>query len=175
MVTQLFKKNYNMNNSLSKQFSRQYAMMVEWVNGTIDPLSDDEFKMEITPGKNHGVWLLGHLVTSDDDFSMFMGKGDQMFPQYYDLFGQGSKLLPPGEYPPVSELKNAWKKVCEKNRKIYSGLTDDELGEPHALVKDIEKDYFKTKDRVISAWHLHQLYHAGQLGIIVAQSGKSKH
>ena len=164
-----------MNNILSKQFQRQYEMMVEWVNGTIDPLTDDEFKMEIYPGKNHGVWLLGHLVTSDDDFSMFMEKGEIMFPEYYEVFGQGSKLLSPEEYPPVSELRSAWKKVCEKNRKIYAELTDNELKLPHALVKDIDKDYFKSKERVIMAWHLHQLYHAGQLGIIVSQAGKSKH
>ncbi|MEZ4821217.1 MAG: hypothetical protein R2942_01950 [Ignavibacteria bacterium] len=68
-----------------------------------------------------------------------------MFPQYYEVFGQGSKLLPPESYPPVSELKEAWKKVCDKNRKIYSELTDDELQQQHALVKDFDKDYFKTK------------------------------
>lgn len=150
-------------------------MMIEWISGIIEPLSDEEFKMELSPGKNHGVWLMGHLVTSDDDFSMFMGKGEVMFPQYYEVFGQGSKLLPPDSYPPVSELKDAWKKVCDKNRKIYSELTDDELQQPHALVKDFEKDYFKTKERVIMAWQLHQLYHAGQLGILVARSGKSKY
>ncbi len=164
-----------MTNILSKQFYRQYEMMVEWVNGTIDPLSDDEFKMELSPGKNHGVWLLGHLVTSDDDFSMFMGKGEQLFPQYYEMFGQGSKLLPAESYPQISELKNAWTEVCNKNRKIYSELIDEKLQQPHALVKDIEKDYFKTKERVIMAWHLHQLYHAGQLGIIISKAGKSKY
>ncbi len=164
-----------MENNLSKQFLRQYEMMIEWVNGTIDPLSDEEFKLEIYPGKNHGIWIFGHLVTSDDDFSMFMGKGEVMFPEYYEIFGQGSKLLPPDKYPSVSEIKSAWKKVCDKNRKIYSELADEELQLPHALVKDIDKDYFKTKERVIMAWHLHQLYHAGQLGIIVSQAGKSKY
>lgn len=150
-------------------------MMIEWVNGVINILSDDEFKSEISPGKNHGVWLLGHLLTSDDDFSMFMGKGPVMFPEYYETFGQGSKLLPAEDYPSVHDLKDAWSKVCEKNRKIYSELTDDELQLPHAMVKDIDKDYFKTKERVIMAWQLHQLYHAGQLGILVAKAGKSKY
>ena len=164
-----------MENKLSKQFQRQYEMMIEWVNGTIDPLTDEEFKMELSPGKNHGVWIFGHLVTSDDDFSMFMGKGDSMYPQYYEVFGQGSKLLPPESYPFVSDLKDAWKKVCDKNRKIYSELSDNELQQPHALVKDFDKDYFKTRERVIMAWHLHQLYHAGQLGMLVARAGKSKY
>ncbi|MEZ4821216.1 MAG: hypothetical protein R2942_01945 [Ignavibacteria bacterium] len=52
-----------MENILSKQFQKQHEMMIEWVNGTIDPLSDDEFKMELSPGKNHGVWL---TLTSGD-------------------------------------------------------------------------------------------------------------
>lgn len=150
-------------------------MMIEWVNGIIDLLTDEEFKLEIFPGKNHGVWLLGHLVTSDDDFSVFMGKGDVLFPEYYEMFGQGSKLLSAENYPPVSELRAAWIKVCDKNRKIYHGLSDDELQTPHALVKDYDKDYFKTKERVIMAWHLHQLYHAGQLGVIISQTGKSRY
>jgi len=164
-----------MENILSKQFQRQHEMMIEWVNGIIEPLSDEEFKMELSPGKNNGVWLLGHLIVSDDDFSEFMGKGEAIFPQYIIFFGQGSKILPAESYPPVTELKDAWKKVCDKNRKIYSGLSDDELQQPHALVKDFDIDYFKTKERVIMAWHLHQLYHAGQLGILVARSGKSKY
>lgn len=164
-----------MENKLSKQFQRQHEMMLDWVNGPIDLLTDDEFKMEVSPGKNHGVWLLGHLVTAEDDLSTFLGKGDIMFPQYYEVFGQGSKLLPPEKYPPVSELKDAWKKVCEKNKKIYSELTDEELQQPHAMVKDIDKDYFKTKDRVIMAWHFHQLYHAGQLAILLALAGKNRY
>ena len=90
-----------MANILSKQFQRQYEMMNEWIKGIIDPLSEDDLKMEVTPGKNHGVWLLGHLIVSEDDFSEYMGKGKAIFPEYINLFGQGSKLLPPGEYPPV--------------------------------------------------------------------------
>lgn len=164
-----------MENILSKQFQRQYNMMLDWVNGHIDTLKDDEFKIELSPGKNHGVWLLGHLVASEDDFSLYMGKGGLFFPEITEMFGQKSKLMPVENYPSVSELKNYWKQVTEKNQKIYSTLTDKELSEPHMLVKDYDTDYFKTKERVIMAWQLHQLYHTGQLGIIVSKAGKSKY
>ena len=164
-----------MENTLSKQFQRQHEMMIEWVNGTIDPLSDDEFKLEIYPGKNHGVWILGHLVTSDDDFSMFMGKGEVMFPEYYEIFGQGSKLQPPDKYPDVKSLRVKWDEICEKNRKIYSELKDEDFDKPHAMIKNYDTDYFKTKGRVIMAWQMHQASQAGQLAVIASHLGKSRY
>ncbi len=164
-----------MENILSKQFHRQYDMMLDWVNVNINSLSDEEFKMELSPGKNHGVWLLGHLIVCDDDFSLFMGKGDLLIPEISEIFRQNSKLMPVENYPSVSKLKEYWKQVTDKNQKIYSELTDKELTDRHAMVKDYDTDYFKTKERVIMAWQLHQLYHAGQLGVIVSKAGKSKY
>ncbi|MEO8209783.1 MAG: DinB family protein [bacterium] len=163
-----------MENVLSKQFQRQYEMMLGWVDGTINSLSDEDFKMELSPGKNTGVWILGHLVVSDDDLSTFLGKGKLLFPEYVKLFGQGTKVQPVENYPDVAALKKSWKQVSERNKIIYSELTDKELNEPHAMIEDFEKDYFKTKERVIMAWQLHQVYHTGQLAIIKSRVGKSK-
>ncbi|MBX7044811.1 MAG: DinB family protein [Ignavibacteria bacterium] len=162
-----------MANQISKQFAEQFEAMVDWVNGYIDPLTDDELKMEIAPGKNHGVWILGHLIASDDDFSVFMGKGDLLFPDYYEMFGQGSKLQPVENYPPIPLLREQWKTIIEKNRKIYSELQDQELNEPHGRMENPEKDFFKTKQRIIFYWQLHQMYHAGQLSIILSKVGKA--
>lgn len=145
----------------------QWKMLVDdWVNLTISRIKEEDFKLEVSPGKNHGIFILGHMVTSDDDFSMYMGKGDLFFPDYKEMFGTGAKLLLPDKYPPVKEILEKWKAVCDKNEKIYKELTDAELDEYHALCKDPDKDWFKTKRRVIHAWQLHQAYHAGQLGII---------
>lgn len=150
-------------------------MMLEWVNGCINSLDDDEFRMELSPGKNHGVWILGHLVVSEDDFSIFMGNGELLFPELVEFFAQKSKLQPPENYPPVPELRGYWDAVCRKNREIYSQLADDELDMPHALLENDDTDYFKTKKRVIMAWQFHQMYHAGQLAVLVARAGKSKY
>ncbi len=164
-----------MENVLVQQYLKQYRMMLEWVDGQLNALSDEEYNLELSPGKNTGIWILGHLVVSDDDFSVFLGKGELLFPEYTEVFGQGSKLQKAEIYPSVSKLKEAWKKVSEKNLEIYSGLTDKELNEPHSMVKNYETDYFKTKDKVIMAWHLHQAYHAGQIAILVSRVGKNKY
>jgi len=164
-----------MSNLIVKKFAEQFEAMVEWVNGNIDPLTDDELNMEIAPGKNHGVWILGHLITSDDDFSVFMEKGDLLFPEYFEIFGQGSKLQPVENYPPVSLLREQWKSVVEKNRKIYTELSDEELNEPHGRMQNPpEEDFFKTKQRIIYFWQLHQMYHAGQLSVLMSIAGKSQ-
>lgn len=161
-----------MDDLISKKFLEQYVMMHEWLNNYINALSDEEYKMELSPGKNHGVWILGHLIESDDDFSVYMGKGDFLFPEYVELFGQGSKLKPPENYPPVQDLKNNWKVLFEKNKKIYENLKDHELEESPENMDDKMKEYFKTKGTVVMAWQLHQMYHGGQLSVLVARAGK---
>lgn len=138
-------------------------------------LSDDDLKMEIAPGKNHGVWILGHLIESDDDLSLYLGKGPMLFQEYSDLFGQGSVLKSVTEYPPVSLMRQQWKEVADKNLKIYEELNDEELDEPHAMVKGkLEDDFFKTKENCIINWLLHQVYHAGQLSVLYAMTGKER-
>ncbi len=162
-----------MQNLASSQFQLQYKAMINWINSYLDSLSDDDLKMELAPGKNHGVWILGHLIASDDDFSGFMGKGDFLFPEYQSMFAQGAKLQPVENYPPIQTLRKQWKDIVTKNQKIYDDLTDADLNELHANIKDPEKDFFKTKNMIIIYWQLHQMYHLGQLSLLVSKAGKT--
>jgi len=161
-----------MENLLAKKFYQQYLTMIEWVNIYVDMLTDEEYEMELSSGKNHGVWILGHMITSDDDFSYYMGKGNYLFPEYQELFGQASKLRPVKDYPSVSILKEQWKSVCEKNKKIYESLSDYEFEEVPENMTDEMKNYFLSKGKVVMAWQLHQMCHAGQLGILVSRTGR---
>ena len=118
-----------MNNILSEKFYEQYVMMYEWVNLYLNALSERDIKQELSPGKNHGVWILGHLIVSDDDFSLYMDKGDLLFPEYREIFAQGSKLLKPEQYPADSLMREQWKQVIKKNKIIYESLNDNEFNE----------------------------------------------
>jgi len=162
-----------MANEISKFLLNQFIEMCTWVNMYIDPLTDEELKLEFAEGKSHGVWILGHLIKYEDDFSVYMGKGRALYPEYDVLFATGSKLLPVENYPPVPLLRKQWKEVLEKNKKIYSELTDEELKEPHGKMENPGKDFFKTKERVAMFWHLHSMYHAGQFSAIIAKAGKT--
>ncbi|MEO6694749.1 MAG: DinB family protein [Ignavibacteria bacterium] len=161
-----------MNNILSKKFYEQYIIMTEWIDTYINMMNDEDFETELSPGKNHGVWILGHLITSDDDFTFYMGKGNYLFEEYQDLFGQKSRLKKVSEYPPVTKLKEQWRLVCEKNKKVYESLSDNVLDEIPENMSDEMKSYFSTKGKVVMAWQLHQMYHCGQLGVLASRTGK---
>lgn len=163
-----------MDNPKSKQWADHYKNMVSWVNWQIEDMTDEEFTQRMAPNMNHGVWLLGHLAISDDDLPLYLGKGEKKYPELFEVFGMNSPCLEPSTYPPVSKLREMWKAVSDRNYQILSELPDEELSQMHARCKDIEKDYFKTKERVISFWILHQQYHAGQLGFLQARAAKAR-
>ena len=54
--------------------------MVDWINLYLDALTDDELQMEIMPGRNHGVWILGHLFASEEDLSLFINGEPVLYP-----------------------------------------------------------------------------------------------
>jgi hypothetical protein len=159
-------------NPRAKLFHEQYNFMLAWVNMYLDELTDEELRSDIIPGKNHGVWILGHLVASDDTLSEYLGYGPTLFPES-QVYSQGNTLLPVDECKSPSVLRGEWKKVCEKNESIYQTLTDAELDQPHAMLQgNPAEDYFKTKQGVIINWSLHQVHHAGQLALLLAKFGR---
>ena len=162
-----------MANEISKFLLKQFVETTDWVNMYIEPLTDDELKMEFAPGKSHGVWILGHLIKCEDDLSLYMGKGSLLYSGYDELFATGSVLQAVECYPPIPLLREQWKAVLGKNKNIYSQLTDEELKEPHGKMENPEKDFFKTKERVAMLWHLHSMYHAGQFSALIAKAGKT--
>jgi hypothetical protein len=161
-------------NPVSASFAEQRLVLEQWVRFALDRLTNDDLALEIIPGRNHGVWILGHLIASDDDLSLFLGKGPLLFPEYQALFAQGCPCRAAGEYPSPDLLREQWDAVCAKNTRIHAALTDDELDLPHDMVEgNPADDYFGTKARVIMHWHMHQAYEAGQLALLAAKVGKS--
>jgi len=152
-------------NPVSHSLSKQYSDSIGWVNWILQSLSKEDFESEIAPGKNHGVWIFGHLIACEDDFVLFIGKGKIEYPEYQTMFAEGSKLLPVENYPSVSELKEKWNKLVSRNKKIYDELNDDELNEPQAQIE--VNDFWKTKEDIAVHWQHHVMYHAGQLALLV--------
>lgn len=157
-----------MKNPRVHSYLNMYKETLHWINMFIDKLSDEDWNESVLPNRNHGIWLLGHMVASDDDLSLYINKDAMLYPEYQKLFAQGSKCLSIDAYPSLDTLKDAWTKVCEKNKKIYSELQDTQLDEAHHGTED----FVKTKEDVISHWLIHQAYHSGQLGLLVAKVGK---
>ncbi|HRE40215.1 MAG TPA: hypothetical protein PLG90_02695 [Ignavibacteria bacterium] len=162
-------------NIRSAQYFNQWKILTEdWIGLYLRLLEEKDFELEISPGKNHGLFIFGHLIASDDDFSLYLGKGDLLFPDYQKLFAGPNSLKPVNEYPKLNEMHEKWKAVCDKNRIIYENLTDNQLDEFHSLCENPETDYFKTKERIIISWQFHQAFHVGQLATIHSKAKELK-
>jgi hypothetical protein len=75
-----------------------------YLNKLISSLTDEQLAKEIAPGKNTGVYLLGHLIAVSDGMLPLLGFGDRLFPEMEEVF-----LKNPDKsgraFPSVTELK----------------------------------------------------------------------
>jgi len=156
-------------NPLSAAFYDQWKILNIWLSNTISKLSDEELCRTIAPNRNHGVWILGHLIESEDELAVYLGLDDWLFPQYETLFGQGSPLLPVSDYPPPALLRLQWQQVSDRNNQCLAAFTDEQWNQPHTRIGNgnpLDEDFFKTKGRCIAIWNLHQTLHLGQLSVL---------
>ena len=55
-------------------------------NDLFDSVSDEQLMAEIAPGRNRGIYLLGHLTAVHDKMLPLLGFGDQRYPNLYKTF-----------------------------------------------------------------------------------------
>src|SRR5438105_12263211 len=77
------------------------------VKKLLDTLTDEQLMSETAPGRNRGVYLIGHLITVSDGLLPLLGFGNRLYPQLEEVF-----LKQPDqsglEMPTLAELKKYW-------------------------------------------------------------------
>src|SRR3954463_4872870 len=80
------------------------------VNKLLDELSEEQMLSEIAPGKNRGIYLLGHLAAVNDNLIPLLGVGEKLYPQLTPVF-LSSPDKPDLLSPSLTELKQYWNKI----------------------------------------------------------------
>jgi hypothetical protein len=129
-----------------------------------EELSDEQLNKEVSPGRNTGVYLLGHLVAVHDTMIALLGLGEKKYPQLEMPFIKSpdkSGLV----FPPTSELKNYWNETNQRLAEYFAGLSADEWFMKHTAVS--EEDFIKEPHRnrlnVLLSRTSHLASHYGQL------------
>lgn len=52
----------------------------------INEINDERFMNEVAPGKNRGIYLLGHLIAVHDDMLVLLGLGERQYPELQGTF-----------------------------------------------------------------------------------------
>jgi len=136
-------------------------------NTLITLLTDQQLSKEIAPGKNTGIYLLGHLIAVSDGMLPLLGFGESLFPQLGNIF-----IVNPDksglEKPSVTELKEFLKTVNAKLAEHILATTPAGWFERHMSVseEDFAKEPHRNKLNIMISRASHMAYHLGQMALL---------
>jgi len=127
-------------------------------------LSDEQLQTETAPGRNSGVYLLGHLTAVHDALIPLFGLGEMMYPQLQDPFLNNPEKSDFAK-PSIPELKTYWAEVNKKLSQYFNQFTPEEWLKKHNAVSeaDFEKEPHRNRLNVLVNRTNHLSYHLGQL------------
>lgn len=130
----------------------------------LNELTDEQLQAQVSPGRNRGVYLLGHLTAVNDRMLPLLGFGEPMHPELFDTY-----LVKPDDAGNTSAsipgLRTAWKAVNEKLQQHINGISADEWLQKHTSVseEDFAKEPHRNRLNVLISRTVHMSEHRGQL------------
>jgi DinB superfamily len=137
---------------------------VKYADDLFNSLSDDQLFKEIAPGRNRGIYLLGHLTAVHDRIPPLLGFGDQRYPNLYKTFVESADKTETN-LPPVEDLRDYWKETNNLLSEYFASLSVTEWFQKHNAVSetDFAKEPHRNKLNVVINRTNHLANHLGQL------------
>lgn len=133
----------------------------------INKLSDEQLLAETAPGRNSGIYLLGHLAAVNDGLLSLLGLGTRLYPEMDDVFlkSPDKSGLPK---PSVAELKTALTKINEELNLNLAKLQPQDWFAKHTAVsaEDFANEPHRNRLNVLLSRTSHMAYHLGQLAYL---------
>ena len=151
---------------LKMVFDRWNASLKTW-DKLLSELTDDQLQKEVAPGKNRGVYLLGHMIAVHDDMLVLLDMGERLYPDWHQTFiDSPDKAI--AQIPSVQELRDSWSNQCEVIKQRFENLSPGEWFDRHTAVsaEDFVKEPHRNKLNIIVTRTTHLNYHTGQLVLL---------
>lgn len=148
---------------------RWYALIKNF-NTTFAELTDEELQKEIVPGRNRGIYLLGHMVAVHDDMLRLLGWGNKQYPDLYKIFVESpDKAI--AQLPSANELRKNWADQVSYMTEKINSTPVAEWFEKHTAVsaEDFAKEPHRNKLNIMLTRCTHMAYHHGQLILLQAK------
>ncbi|RYG19841.1 MAG: DinB family protein [Chitinophagaceae bacterium] len=130
-------------------------------------LSDDALLKEIAPGKNRGIYLLGHLIAVHDDMLILLDMGEKLYPELYEPFLKFADKTT-DNLPSVADLRSFWVNQCAVLQQKFEALQPEEWFAKHTAVsaEDFVNEPHRNKLNIIITRTTHLQYHLGQMVLL---------
>ncbi len=136
----------------------------ERVNKLIETIDTDALAAETAPGRNSGIYLLGHLAAVNDGMLPLLGLGEKMYPELEDIFLKSPDKSGKAK-PDLETIKRHWKAINTALTAKLRALTPAEWMQRHTAVTeaDFAKEPHRNRLNILISRTVHQAYHLGQL------------
>ncbi len=133
----------------------------------LNTLTEEQLKKETAPGKNRGIYLLGHLVAVHDEMLILLDLGVKHYPQLNEPFIKLADKVAT-ELPTIAELRDYWTRQNELLREKFDQLTTEQWFEKHTAVsaEDFAIEPHRNKLNIIISRTSHLQYHTGQIALL---------
>jgi hypothetical protein len=150
-----------------KQVLEAWNGQLNRANKFLNAHSDEELLQEVSPGRNSGIYLIGHLTAIHDALLPLLGFGERLFPDLEPVFVKNpdrSGL----EKPAVRYVRDCWNQVNEALYHRFHALSTEEWLQKHEAVsaEDFVKEPHRNRLNVVISRTGHLAYHLGQLALI---------
>jgi hypothetical protein len=151
-----------------KMVMSNWDLQVGRMNKVLAQLSDEELLSRTAPGRNSGVYLLGHLAAVSDGMFTFLGLGEKLNPNMDEIFVRNPEESGL-ERPSIAELKEYWSKVNSLLSEKMSQITPEEWFNRHTAIseEDFAREPHRNKLNIVINRTNHISYHLGQLVYLV--------
>ena len=148
-------------------------IMLSWqtqnknVDDLLKTLPAAQWSKETAPGRNTGIYLLGHFAAINDSLFKILDLGERMHPELDAVFVE-SPDRSGTTMPSVEELKKCWNEINAKLTAHFNTMRPEHWFAKHTLVSedDFKKEPHRNKLNVLLTRVVHQAYHLGQLNYL---------
>ena len=146
-----------------------WSRNVRQVDDILARLSDADLEREIAPGRNRGIYLIGHLIAVHDQSAALLGMEPRSYPQYDAIFLENPDR-DGQDFPSIDELRGAWKDIHSRIASYFDTLTPEDWFDRHTAVSadDFVNQPLRNKFAVLTSRISHLAYHVGQLALLHA-------
>jgi uncharacterized damage-inducible protein DinB len=144
-------------------WQRQAGQMLN----VIAKLSNEQLKRDVAPGKNSGLYLVGHLAAANEHMLTLLDLGEKKYPELTTPFVHTPDKNGQEAYD-ADRLRMILKEVTDSLTEKLSSLTVEDWFSRHTSVspEDFEKEPHRNKLSILLSRTLHMAYHTGQLVLL---------
>ncbi len=110
-----------------------WHMHIKRTDELFNLLSDEQLMKEIAPGRNRGIYLLGHLAAVHDRILPLLELGNPLYPELWDPFVERPDKEVT-ELPTTQTLREYWKEINTNVAGNISSLAPETWFQKHTAV-----------------------------------------